>query len=224
MLLRISIATIISLLMFGCGGGGGGGVVSNCDKALTVDYIQNEFDTDFIGFTVSGTTIVHTDGNQGNTYDIDTVAVSRTNYTSYTPGDSLAFSYTIHGTTAPPAGTYIAFFIDIDKTAATGMMDGTIGADALVVNAAGGSANGYYLWIGSSWVKQDLLGTLSSNASYFQGCSYSTTIYAPLYSGLNSLYSTPVTGVVKLLTIPGSDPTTITSILDTSSEFNFTMP
>jgi len=217
MLLRITIAIIISLFLSACGGGGG----NNCDEALTVGYIQNQFATDFLGFTESGSTIVHTDGNQGNTSDIDVVAVSRTAYNS---DNALAFSYTIYGTAAPSNGTYIAFYIDTDKNALTGMTIDTMGADALVVNTAGGSANGYYLWDGSSWVKQTVLGTLSSSASYFQGCNYSTTIYAPLYSGLSSLYSAPVTGIVMALTISGSDPTNVTSILDTSSQFNFTMP
>lgn len=213
---------ILGLVVSSCGGGGGGGG-SNCDEALTVGYIQNKFATEFFGFTESGTTIVHTDGNQGNTYDIDVVAVSRTTYSS---DDSLAFSYTIHGTATPPSDTYITFFIDTDKEATTGMTVGTMGADALVVNAAGGSANGYYLWdeVNNNWTKQSLLGTLSSNASYFQGCSYSTTVYAPLYNGLSSLYLTPVTGIVMVVTISGSDPTIVTSILDESSQFNFTMP
>jgi len=76
----------------------------------------------------------------------------------------------------------------------------------------------------SCWVKQPLLGTLSSNASYFQRCSYSTTIYAPLYSGLSDLYSASVTGVVMVLALGSSDPGNITSILDASSQFDFTIP
>lgn len=214
----------LSLIVTACGGGGGG--ASNCDEELTVAYIQNKFTSEFFGFTESGTTIVHSDGNQGKTYDIDAVAVSRTTYDA---NDSLAFSYTIHGTTTPTSDTYITFFIDSDKNATTGMSVGTMGADALVVNPAGGGASsgtagGYYTWNGSSWDKQTTLGTLSSHASYFEGCSYSTTVYAPLYSGLNSLYSTPVTGIVAVMTISGSDPTNITSILDESSQFDFTMP
>jgi hypothetical protein len=220
MLARSCIMTTILYSLSACGGSGGG-AGGNCNEALTVGYIQNKFATEFIGFTESGTTIVHSDGNQGNTYDIDVVAVSRTAYNS---DDSLAFSYTVYGTAEPPSGTYFAFYIDSDNNAATGMMVGTMGADALVVNAPGGSANGYYLWSGSNWIEQPILGSLSSNAAYFQGCTYSTTVYAPLYTGLSALYSTPATGIVMVVTIGGSDPTIITSILDTSSQFDFTIP
>jgi len=201
-----------------CGGGGGGS--ASCDEVLNVSYIQNKI-TGFPGFTESNTTIVHSDGNQGNTYDVDLIAVSRT---TYNMNDSLAFSYKVYGTAAPPAGTHGAFYLDTDKNAVTGMSIGTMGADALVVNAPGGNANGYFLWNGSSWVKQSTLGILSSNGSYFQGCTYSTTVYAPLYSGLSSLYATPVTGIFRIVTIPGSDPTVTTSILDESSQFDFTVP
>ena len=215
-----AIFTFILFYLSGCGGGGGN---SNCDEALTVNYIENKFATSFPGFTESGTSIVHSDGNQGNTYDIDAVAISRTTFNS---DDSLAFSYTIYATTQPSNETYIAFYIDSDKNATTGMAINTMGADSLMINTAGGSANGYYLWNDStnSWNKQSILGALSSNASYFQGCSYSTTIYAPLFTGLSSLYSTPVTGVVRVMTIGGSDPNNITSILDSSSQFDFTIP
>lgn len=217
--MKITFSITILLLFFlsACGGGGGSSI---CDEALTVNYIQNEIAA-FPGFTESNTTIVHTDGNQGNTYDIDVVAVSRIIHNT---NDSLAFSYTVHGTAAPPTGTHGAIYLDTDKNAGTGLVIGTIGADALIVNAAGGSANGFYLWNGSSWIRQSVLGTLASNASYFQGCTYSTTVYAPLYSGLSALYSTSVTGIVRIMTIPGSDPTTITSILDQSSQFEFTVP
>jgi hypothetical protein len=219
--MKIILSTgILLFLLSACGGSGSGGGSTNCDEALTVSYIQNVI-TGFPGFTESNTQIIHTDGNQGNTYDIDVVAVSRTTHNT---NDSLAFSYTVYGTATPPAGTYSAFYLDTDKNALTGMTVDTMGADALVVNAPGGSANGFYLWSGSSWIKQPVLGSLSSNASYFQGCTHSTTVYAPLYSGLSSLYSTPVSGIVVILTIPGSDPTIITSILDASSQFDFTVP
>lgn len=218
MMLRISILALFLSVLNACGGSSGSG---SCDDVLTVDYIQTEFATGFPGFTESGSAIVHTDGNQGNTYDIDKVAISRTTYNS---NDSLAFSYTIYGTAQPPNGTYIAFFLDGDKNATTGAPIGTMGADALVINTAGGDANGYYLWGESSWIKQSILGTYSSNASYYQGCTYSTTIYAPLYNGLSSLYSTSVTGVVMVLTLNGADPTDVTSILDTSSQFDFVVP
>ena len=220
MRINFSIAVLLILFLSACGGGGGGGGSTSCDNALTVSYIQDKI-TGYPGFTESNTTIVHADGDQGNTYDIDLVAVSRT---TYDMNDSLAFSYTVFGTATPPAGTYGAFFLDTDESALTGLAVGTMGADALVVSAPGGSANGFYHWVGGGWVKQSILGVLSSNASYFQGCTHSTTVYAPLYSGLSSLYSTPVTGIVMVLTIPGSDPTVVTSILDSSSQFDFTVP
>lgn len=212
---------VAAVVLAACGGGSGGG--SACDDALTVSYLQNIFVTDFPGFTESNSTIVYTDGNQGNTFDIDVVGLSRI---SHSDGNSLAFSYTIHGTAIPPADTYIAFYIDTDKNSMTGMSVDTMGADALVVNAAGGSANGYYLWNQStvSWVKQPILGTLASNASYYQGCTYSTTVYAPLYTGLSSLYGANVRGVVLLITISGSDPTSVTSIPDGTAIFDFTVP
>ena len=211
------ISLFLVLLVSACGGGGG---TSSCDKALTVSYHQNEI-TGFPGFTESNTSIVHTDGNQGNTYDVDVVAISRI---THNLNNSLAFSYSIYGTTEPPTGTYSVLYLDTDKSVGTGMVINTMGADALVVNAAGGIANGFYEWNGSSWVKQSVLGTLVSNASYFQGCTYSTSVYAPLFSGLSSLYSTPVTGIVMVVTIPGSDPTSITSIIDASTKFDFTVP
>lgn len=219
MKINLGISAIIILFLSSCGGGGGGGS-SSCDNALTVSYIQNTI-SGFPGFAESDTAIVHTDGNQGNSYDIDLVAVSRT---THNMNDSLAFSYTVFGTATPPAGTYGAFYLDTDKSALTGLVVDTMGADALVVSAPGGSANGFYHWVGGGWVKQSVLGVLGSNASYFQGCTHSTTVYAPLYSGLSSLYSIPVTGVVMVLTIPGSDPTVVTSVLDSSSQFDFTVP
>ena len=200
-----------------CGGGGGS---SAFDLELTVEYIQNKING-YPGFSESGTSIVHTDGNQGNTYDINLVAVSKISHTS---GDSLAFSYTVYGTAAPPTGTHGAFYIDTDKSALTGMSVGTMGADALVVNAPGGSARGFYLWNGSSWDLQSTLGISESYASYHQGCTYSTTVYAPLFNGLSDLYGTDANGIVQVVTIPGSDPGVITSILDTSSQFDFTIP
>lgn len=224
MFARINTFILILPLMSACGGSSDGdGSGSNCDDALTVNYIQNTI-TDYVGFSESNTTIVHNDGNQGSTYDINEVAVSRISYDS---NNSLAFSYTVYGTNEPASGTYIAFYLDTDKNAATGLsITGTMGADALVVNAPGGDANGFYLWDGidSSWVKQSVLGSLASNASYFQGCTYSTTVYAPLYSGLSDLYGTDVTGIVFIVTIPASDPKVVTSILDASSQFDFTVP
>ena len=77
---------------------------------------------------------------------------------------------------------------------------------------------------GSGWTKQPTLGITSSYATYHQGCTHSTIIYAPLYEGLSSLYLTPVTGVVMAITISGSSPNTITSILDSTAQFDFTVP
>ena len=215
-----SLMSLFVLLVSACGSGGDGDVAGSCDEPLTVGYHQNEIAA-FPGFSESNTSIVHTDGNQGNTYDVDIVAVSRI---THNMNESLAFSYSIYGTTEPPTGTYSVLYLDTDKSVGTGMVINTVGADALVVNAAGGSANGFYLWNGSSWIKQSVLGSLASNATYFQGCTYSTSVYAPLFNGLSSLYSTAVTGIVMVVTIPASDPTTITSIIDTSTQFDFTVP
>ena len=215
---QLGVAALVLLWVSGCNNDSGGN--SSCDKPLTINYINSEI-AGFPGFSATGTKIVRTDGKQGNSYDINQIAVSRI---SYETNDSLAFAFTIYGTAEPPAGTYIAFYLDVDKSALTGLAVDKMGADALVVNAPGGAANGFFVWSGTDWVKQPIVGSLGSNASYFQGCTFSTTVYAPMYAGLSALYGVDVTGVVSVVTIPDSDPTVITSILDQTAMFNFTVP
>lgn len=217
---KIAGASVMLMGLLSCDSGGGGG--GSCNEALSVEYIENKFATEFAGFVESNTTIVHMDGNQGNTYDIDLVAVSRTLFNS--TDESLAFSYTVHGATTVSDTTYIAFYLDTDKNMATGAAYDTLGLDALVINAPGGIASGYYLWNGSGWSRQSVIGLLGSDASYYQGCKYSTTIYAPLYNGLSSLYATDVSGIVMVQTINGSDPGDFVTIHDFSSVFEFTVP
>lgn len=55
------------------------------------------------GFTASNTTLIHEDGNQGNTYDIDTIILSRVVHTS---GNTLAVSTSVHATNNVSADTY----------------------------------------------------------------------------------------------------------------------
>lgn len=229
MLTRFMTCLTIATVITACGGGGGG-ATTDCDTALTVSYVENEFLNELVftnnNFSASDTTLVYSDGNQGNTYDIDKIIISRT---THPDGNSLALSYSVFATTDPSTDTYTLLFLDEDNNPATGASVGggsTLGAEGLIVDpnfAASGTA-GYWKWNGTSWVAQAKLGTLSSAASYFSGCTLGLAVYAPLYSGLDALYATNVRGLMMLMTLTGGNPNNPTSIIDTTSEFDFMIP
>lgn len=222
----------LSFVLTACGGGGGGS--TDCDTPLTVNYVNNEFLTEDLfvlgGYSASDTTLIHMDGNQGSPFDIDRIILSRITHTS---GNSLALSYSIYATTSPSNDTFIALYIDTDNNQATGEIIGNIGADALILDDGNiFSVNSpflfdnYYEWngVGDNWDAQVKLGSLSGSASYFEGCTLSSAVYAPLYSGLEALYATNVRGVMKIITLSDADPNTPTGVIDSTTEFNFMIP
>jgi len=229
-LVKISIYMIIFLVFItACGGGGSGGEIANCDNALTVNYVNNKFASEplFDNYTVSGTTLIHADGNQGNSFDIDSIILSRTSYSSDTVnGNSLALSYSVFTTLTPTSNTYIAFYMDVDNDANTGEAVGGIGAEVLILDGLGASEtqSNAYGYIENSWVAAPKLGTLASTASYFKGCTLGVAVIAPLYEGLDLLYGANLTGVMQLISLNNSDPNMRAEQFDTTSNFSFTVP
>lgn len=220
------------LLVTACGGGGGSPTLG-CDTPLSVRYVNNEFLTEAIFvnglFSASGTAVIHQDGNQGNTFDIDTIILSRVTHPS---GNTLALSVGTYATGYPTVDTDMVFYIDVDKDAATGQLIDGIGADILILDnlpSDGPSspvASRVQTWNGSSWVGTPRLGTLSATSSYYAGCSLGLSIYVPLSEGLDTLYAMDVRGVLKLIRLIDGDPNTPVAVpaVDSTSVFDFTVP
>ncbi|HEC18932.1 MAG TPA: hypothetical protein ENI97_06260 [Gammaproteobacteria bacterium] len=235
MRLKAYLSIGITLLVSACGGGGGSS--GDCDTPLTVAYVENEFNTkdNFVlgGFTASNTTLVHQDGDQGNTFDIKDIILSKT---SHDHGNSLALSYSIQGTSTPPDDTFVAFYIDTDKNASTGQAIDGIGADVLILDDAevlqvslplGVFFTGYHVWNDSTmqWEPQSSpMGGITSTASYLYGCSLNLAVYAPVYTGMDSLYGRPASGVMKLMRLSAGDPDSPIAELDSTTVFDFTVP
>ncbi|GMR16485.1 MAG: hypothetical protein BMS9Abin31_0822 [Gammaproteobacteria bacterium] len=235
---RHSFFITVSLFITACGGGGNGSP-SVCDSPLTVQYVDKEFsteDTFVLGkYTASNTTIIHQDGNQGNTFDIDTIILSRITHTS---GNSLALSYSIHATTSPTNNdTFVAFYIDTDNLVSTGESMNGIGADAVILDSAellnvslplSVNLERFQIWktAANEWLPQPTLGTLNSSASYLNQCSLNLAVYTPLYQGLSALSGKSVRGVMKLIRLTNADPDTpvATAVLDSTAVFNFAVP
>lgn len=227
----------ISLIFLVSACGGGSSPAASCDTPHTVEYVNNEFLTEdmFVlgGFTASNTTLIHEDGNQGNTFDLDSIILSRVTLTSTsTSGDSLAVSVGTYATGYTSSDTYMVFYIDVDKSATTGQLIDGIGADVLIIDnlpSDGPSSpptDGFQIWSGTSWGAATKLGTLATTASYFSGCTLGISIYIPLYEGLDTLYGMPVRGVMKLIRLTNGDPNTPVAApaVDSTSVFDFTVP
>lgn len=242
--LRQYLYISFALLITACGGGDGGVIPggelppggeppAGCDTPLTVDYVNNEFLTEDLfvlgGFSASDTVVVHQDGNQGNTYDIDTIILSRVTHTS---GNTLAISTSVHATSNVTSDTYMVFYVDVDKNATTGQLIDGIGADVLIIDnppTNGASAPitaRAQVWNGSSWVGLPKLGITSATASYFAGCTLGLSIYVPLSQDIELLYAKDVRGVMKLIRLTNGDPNTPVAepAVDTTSVFDFMVP
>ena len=232
--IKYYLFTGLILLVTSCGGGGGSST-AGCDTQLTVDYVNNEFLTEdqfVLGlFTASGTTLIHEDGDQGNTFDIDKIILSRVTHTS---GNTLAISASTYATSYPSSDTYMVFYIDVDKDAATGQLIDGIGADILILdNLPNDGPSSPVIarvqeWnaTNSSWVGTPRLGTLSATASYHAGCTLGISIYIPLSEGLEELYAMEVRGVMKLIRLTNGDPNTPVAVpaVDSTSVFDFMVP
>lgn len=218
---------------------GGGSSPASCDTPHTVEYVNNEFLTEdmFVlgGFTASNTTLIHEDGNQGNTFDLDSIILSRVTLTSNsTSGNSLAISVGTYATGYTSSDTYMAFYVDVDKDPATGLLIDGIGADVLILDnlpTDGPSSPftaGFQTWndTDSLWAAAPKLGTLATTASYFSGCTLGLSIYIPLYEGLDTLYGQNVRGVMKLIRLTNGDPNTPVAApaVDSTSVFDFMVP
>lgn len=215
----------LALLVSACGGGSTG-----CDTPLTVAYVTNELTTEPLftnhNISVADTTLIHEDGNQGNTYDIDRILLSRIKADD---GDTLAISYSAYATQDAPPGSYMAFYIDTDNNIDTGFGPGVIGADALILDEVGetngaGILNSYFSWQASGWLAHDTLGFTSSTASYFAGCSLGLAIYIPWYEGLATLNLADANGMMMLTTFSENDPNKPNSPIDTTGLFSFSFP
>ena len=229
-------ALISSVLLVTSCGGGGGSSTSGCDTPLTVDYVNNEFLTNdqfYVGqFVASGTTLIHEDGDQGNAFDIDRIILSRITHPS---GNTLALSVSTYATSYTPSDANMVFYIDVDKDAATGQLIDGIGADLLILdNLPIGSGftslatARVQIWdsVSGSWLGAPTLGILSATASYHAGCTLGLSIYVPLSEGLDTLYTMPVRGVLKLIRLTNGDPNTPVAVpaVDSTSVFDFVVP
>jgi hypothetical protein len=218
------IITACSFLLSACGGGGGG----SCDTPLTVDYVETKLTTDpqftSHNITVSATKLIHSDGNQGNSYDIDQIILSKI---SATDGDTLALAYSAYASQDAPTGSYTAFYIDTDGDTGTGGGPNGIGAEVLIldpVSHSGSVTAGYYTWSGTNWVWGSTLGGgTSSTASYHAGCTLGLAIYIPWFNGPASLDLSNAHGLMMLTTFLDSTPNTPIPI-DATSVFAFSFP
>lgn len=230
---------LISLVLLLTACGGGSSPAASCDTPHTVEYVNNEFLTEdmFVlgGFSASNTTLIHEDGNQGSTFDLDSIILSRVTLTSNsTSGDSLAVSVGTYATGYTSSDTYMVFYIDVDKDAATGQLIDGIGADVLILDnlpndgPSSPVTAGFQTWndTNSLWEAAPRLGTLATTASYFSGCTLGLSIYIPLYEGLDTLYGMNVRGVMKLIRLTSGDPNTPVAApaVNSTSVFDFMVP
>jgi len=225
----------ISLIFLVSACGGGSSPAASCDTPHTVEYVNNEFLTEDLfvldGFSASDTTLIHDDGNQGNTFDLDSIILSRVTHTS---GNSLAISVGTYATGYTSSDTYMVFYIDVDKDANTGQKIDGIGADVLILDNLPNDGPpspvtaGFQTWdsLSNRWVGATLLVSFATTASYFSGCTLGISIYIPLYEGLEALYAMNVSGVMKLIRLTNGDPNTPVAApaVDSTTVFDFMVP
>lgn len=219
---------LLALLVTACGGGGDG---ASCDTPLTTAYVDNALTSKDIfvshNITPSNSRLIHEDGNQGNSYDIDRIILTDV---STPDGDTLAISYSAYATQEAPPGAYMAFYIDADGNVDSGYQPGVLGAEELILDSVGAGGSGplylYYTWQGGNWqAGTDLpLVPVSSTGNYYAGCSLGLAIYIPWYEGLANRTFTNARAVMMLLTYENMEPPTPKDIIDSSAPFTFSFP
>jgi hypothetical protein len=206
----------------------------NCNDTLTVDLVNREIQTEILfssdGVSLSGTTLVHDDGNQGNSsVDLLRLVLARA---SHQDGDTMLIAYSARNTTAVPSNTFVALYIDTDNNLATGYPVNGIGADSLFLDdgrafgSESSSYGHYHTWSVSGWTAHGTLGSLSSLGSYFEGCTEMIGMYLPLSQGVADLYniSNEVKGVMKVVTLSSGNPNIVLSEIDSTAMFTFNLP
>ena len=220
----IIVIIVVALSLSACGGGddaftGGDGQItlSNFETALQ-----------HYSISISGATIIHEDGLQGGSVDVDRVMLGKTTAQGLT--DSLALGYSLRISNAPPAKTFVAFYIDSDNDALTGESIAGIGADHLLFDDhAFGHDNldlysNYYMWSETQgqWLGQDN----GSVGSYHQGTNLKRGVIMPDSStlGSNLFGLQDIRGVVIVRSYMNSNPNTPNSTIDETTVFTFGMP
>ena len=215
----------VVLSLAGCGGGGSNDS-SGCDTPLDVDYVNQQLTTEPLftshQITPANTKLIHEDGNQGKSYDIDRIILSRI---TAVQGETLAMAYSVYAKQQAPSAAFMAFYIDTDGIDTIG--DPTFGAEVLILDPlsdGSGTMYPYYVWKADSWVPGTKLGSIDTTASYFAGCSLALAVYVPWYQGLAELGSTNARGVMKLMTFTNDDPAKPNTPIDTTKTFDFSFP
>lgn len=203
-----------------------------CEQQLTSDYVTSNFAFIQSGITISDTMLIHEDGDQGGTFDIDRIMLSRASHES---GDSLALAYSLYASSTPSADTYVAFYFDSDGNSANGVDVGSFKADTLILDDmrilgvhSHYGHNGFYKWDSvDGWVVGTTLGAELTDIGFVgdRSCSPKIAIHVPLYAGLSTLYgNTSLTGVMKLVRFSGGDPNSLLETIDETTTFPFDVP
>ncbi|MGD8642509.1 MAG: hypothetical protein PVG89_17880 [Gammaproteobacteria bacterium] len=225
---RLILPGLVTIMVSACGGSGS----NDCDTPLTANYVNTELTTEVIfsqyNISVSNTTLIHEDGDQGNVYDINRIMLSSIQADSGgILANTLAISYSAYATQDAPADSYMAFYIDRDGDSNTG--SSIHGAEMLVLDAVGpstrvGILDAYFQWNGTSWVPGTKYGITSSTASYLAGCTLGVAVFVPWYQDLAGFTVTNANGVMMLATFDGDDPNNAPNIIDETGVFTFSFP
>lgn len=219
---RLLAVTLATLVVGACSGGddaftGGEGqiTISNFEPAIQ-DY----------GVAISGAVLLHEDGVQGGSIDLDRVMLGKATAQGIT--DTLALGYSLRVSSTPPAKTFVAFYIDSDNDDQTGEPIAGIGADHLFIddhaftNDNTDLYGNYYMWTGTQWLSQDS----GSVGSYYHGTSLTRGVIMPISSSLGSnlFGKQDISGVLMVRNFLNSNPQTAVSTLDQTSVFTFSVP
>lgn len=209
-----------ALSLCACSSSSGGGddgqiTASNFETALQ-DY----------SVTISGAALLHEDGLQGGSIDLDRVMLGKTTAQGVT--DSLALGYSLRLSNSPPSRTFVAFYIDSDNDPLTGEPVAGIGADHLLIDDHAFDNNNsdlysnYYIWSGTQWLGQDN----GSVGSYYQGTSLKRGVIVPVSNTLGSnLFGLQnIQGVIMVRNFINSNPNSVNSTIDETSVFTFSIP
>ena len=219
----LATALLCGLVLGGCSSSDGGST-GGYDGQITIENFESELQE--YAITITNGAIIHEDGLQGGTIDLDRVLIGKSTFS--TGGESLALGYSLRLASAAPSGAFAALYLDTDNNAQTGESIAGIGADQMFFDGHVFNNNitdffdEYYFWTGTEWSGQ----TNGSSASYYQGTrlkravitARSSTIAANLFGVQN------IQAVMVVRSYLNANPNTPGSIIDSTSVFTFDMP
>ncbi len=225
---KLNWVLVACLLMSSCGGGDTSGEL----EPLTVEYVENVLQTESSdSFELINTSLVHENGIQNKTVDLNRLVLSKV----ILPSSETAFSWSISikRPHEPEPNMVVMFYVDLDNDALTGQAVEGVGAELLFLDNDVFSYDtphikSHYYWTGSQWASV----TVSASLGFYdyQSISPDSFLLRAVYvytdtNNISGIFShSSVRGVLMVQKVASDDPNDILSDVDSTSMFTFSLP